>query len=178
MHYQIYQPGTPYLSSGLKTLVKIGSENSLDNVVYFVFCSPQLILHFTEGVQWFYYYRVNYTFPRIKRGPTFFRGRGGMSNFFQGGPNANFYRTPYNLLFTRGWGVQTPYPTPLDPHILVASILTFLNTVNNNMQQKSLVFSDAVFFILFPKAPIRTAADDKFCDIFPNFRKKIRYDIS
>ena len=27
------------------------------------------------------------------------------------------------------------------------------------------------------KAPITTAADDKFCDIFPNFRKKIRYDI-
>ena len=28
------------------------------------------------------------------------------------------------------------------------------------------------------KAPIRTAAADKFCDIFPNFRqKKIRYDI-
>ena len=25
---------------------------------------------------------------------------------------------------------------------------------------------------------ITTAADDTFCDIFPNFRKKIRYDIS
>ena len=37
------------------------------------FFSPQLILQFTEGVQWFYY-RENYTFPRIQRGPTFFRG--------------------------------------------------------------------------------------------------------
>ena len=26
--------------------------------------------------------------------------------------------------------------------------------------------------ILTLKAPIRTAADDKFCDIFPNFRQK------
>ena len=28
------------------------------------------------------------------------------------------------------------------------------------------------------KAPITTAADDKFCDIFFNYQKKIRYDIS
>ena len=28
------------------------------------------------------------------------------------------------------------------------------------------------------KASITTAADDKFCDIFPNFRKKIRYYVS
>ena len=42
--------------------------------------APQLILQFTEGVQWFYY--------------TFSMG----SNFFPGGggPNANFYRDPYN----------------------------------------------------------------------------------
>ena len=40
----------------------------------FYFCS-QLILQFTEGVQWFYY-RENFTFPRIQRG----------SNIFQGGP--------------------------------------------------------------------------------------------
>ena len=31
-------------------------ENSLDNVFcLFVFFSPQLILQFTEGIQWFYY---------------------------------------------------------------------------------------------------------------------------
>ena len=28
-------------------------------------------------------------------------------------------------------------------------------------------------FALTLKAPIRTAADDKFVDIFPNFRKKL-----
>ena len=27
------------------------------------------------------------------------------------------------------------------------------------------------YFILTLKAPIATASDDKFCDIFPNFRK-------
>ena len=63
--------------------------------------APQLILQFTEGVQWFYY-----TFSR--GGPTFSRGGGG--------PNANFYRNPcyYNLRFSRG--VWTPYP-PLDPQM-------------------------------------------------------------
>ena len=44
--------------------------------------------------------------------------QGGGSNFFQGGggPNANFYRNPYNynLWFSRG--VWTPYP-PLDPQM-------------------------------------------------------------
>ena len=32
--------------------------------------------------------------------------------------------------------------------------------------------------LLILKAPIMTAADDKFCNIFPNFQKKIRYDIT
>ena len=62
--------------------------------VFFFFFSPQLILQFTEGVQWFYY-RENYTFPRIQRDPTFFRG--GFTFFQGGGPNANFYRNSYNL---------------------------------------------------------------------------------
>ena len=44
-------------------------ENSLNNG----FFSPQLILQLSEGVQWFYY-RENFTFPRIQRGPTFFLG--------------------------------------------------------------------------------------------------------
>ena len=37
-----------------------------------------------------------------------------------GGPNANFYRNPYNLLFSRG--VRTPYPPPpppLDHHLII-----------------------------------------------------------
>ena len=38
---------------------------------------------------------------------------GGVSNFFQGGPNANFFRNPYAyLLFSRGGGVSGP-PIPL-----------------------------------------------------------------
>ena len=46
-----------------------------------VFFSPQLILKFTEEVQWCYY-SDNYTFPRIQRGSNNFQGE---SNFFQGG---------------------------------------------------------------------------------------------
>ena len=59
---------------------------------FFVFFSPQLILQFTEGIQWLYN-RENYTFEGSRGGRTFSRG----SNFFHGGPNANFYRNPYNL---------------------------------------------------------------------------------
>ena len=40
-----------------------------------------IFLQFTEGVQWFYY-RENYTFPRIQRGSNIFQGE---SNFFSGG---------------------------------------------------------------------------------------------
>ena len=49
--------------------------------------------------------------------------QGGVSIFFQvGGPNANFYRNPYNHItitcdFPGGEGVWTPYPPPLDPHM-------------------------------------------------------------
>ena len=47
------------------------------------------------------------------RGGPLFSGGGGCLTFFQGGPNANFYRNPYTyLLFSRG-SVRTPYP-PLD----------------------------------------------------------------
>ena len=66
---------------------------------FFVFFSPQLILQFTEGIQWFYN-RENYTFEGSRRGPTFSGG----SNIFHGGSNANFYRNPYNLCFSRGGG--------------------------------------------------------------------------
>ena len=52
-------------------------------------------------------------------GGQLFSGGGGggvVSNSFQGGPNANFYRNSYTyLLFSRG-SVRTPYP-PLDPHM-------------------------------------------------------------
>ena len=44
------------------------------------------------------------------------------------------------------------------------------------MLKNDKVYKSKFFWTL--KALITTAADDKFCDIFPNFRKKIRYDIS
>ena len=48
-----------------------------------LFC-PQLILQFIEVVQWFYY-RENYTFPRIQKGSNIFQGGGGVQLFFLGG---------------------------------------------------------------------------------------------
>ena len=74
-----------------------------------VLFSPQLILQFTEGVQWFYCWEnYTYTLPRIQRG--FISFQGDVSSFFQGGPNANFYRSLYTyLLFSRGC------PDPLSP---------------------------------------------------------------
>ena len=73
------------------------NETALTTLFFFFFFffsfflfSPQLILQFTEVVQSLYF----------RGGSNFFQGRGG-SNFFQGGggggPNANFYRNPYNL---------------------------------------------------------------------------------
>ena len=77
-----------------------------------VLFSPQLILHFTEGAQWFYCWEnYTYTLPRIQKSPLFSRGGGG-SNFYQEGPNVTFYRNPYMyLLFSRGGGC----PDPLSP---------------------------------------------------------------
>ena len=86
-----------------------------------VLFSPQPILKFKEGFQWFYCWEnYTYTTQRIQRLSIIFRGGGGgVSNFFPGGgggPNANFYRNTYMyLLFSRG-SVRTPYP-PLDPHV-------------------------------------------------------------
>ena len=85
--------------------------------------SPQLILQFKEGFQWFYCLK-NFTKDPEKfhynpggggGGPTFPGGGGGGGGGW--GPNANFYRNPYTcLLFSRGGGVRIPYP-PLDPHM-------------------------------------------------------------
>ena len=57
----------------------------MDNVFFLLllFC-PQLILQFIEGVQWFYY-RENYTFPRIQKGSNIFQGGGGVQLFLGGG---------------------------------------------------------------------------------------------
>ena len=74
-----------------------------------VLFSPQLILQFTEGIQWFLLLRkLNLYFTKDPEGVHYFPGGGG--------PNANLFRNPCTyLLFSRG-GVRTPYP-PLDPHM-------------------------------------------------------------
>ena len=60
-----------------------------------------------------------------------------------------------------------------------------VNIVNlkNQLQkciEKCQLFESSTAYItkLTLKASITIAADDKFCDIFPSFRKKIRYGIS
>ena len=73
----------------------------LDNV----FFSPQLILQFTEGVQWFYF-RESYTFPRIQRGSNIFQGR--ESNFSQRVQLLIFIETHITCDFPGG-------PVPLSP---------------------------------------------------------------
>ena len=55
-----------------------------------VFISPQLILQFTEGIQWFYY-RDNYTFSKKSEGVQHFPGDGDQLFTGGGGPNAYFY---------------------------------------------------------------------------------------
>ena len=64
-------------------------ENSLDNV----FFSHQLILQFTECIQWFYY--------RGEEGVQLLPGGGGV------------HRNPYNLWFSRGGGRSGPPNPPL-----------------------------------------------------------------
>ena len=54
---------------------------------------------------------MNYSFPRVQRGPTFSR----RSNLFQWGPNANFFRNPYNMI-SRGVGVRSPYRPSASAH--------------------------------------------------------------
>ena len=78
----------------------------MNNVFFLLllFC-PQLILQFIEGVQWFYY-RENYTFPRIQKGSNIFKGGG--VQLFLGGPNRNIKRNPYNVIFQGGGGGPDP----------------------------------------------------------------------
>ena len=63
---------------------------------------------------------------------------------FPGGPNANFYRNPYNLWFSRG-GVRTR-PPPLDPHMRISGgIFVCFDSLrpNNNLSIiKGRVFLD------------------------------------
>ena len=73
-----------------------------------VLFSPQLILQFKEGFQWFYCTEnYTYTLPRIHKPSINFWGGG--PTFSRGDPNANFYRNPYTyLLFSRGGGCPDP----------------------------------------------------------------------
>ena len=71
-------------------------ENSSDNVVFFLFLSPQLILQFYRGCP-MVISKKSIIFKGFRGGPTFSRGEG---NFFHGGgggPMGTFYRNPYNL---------------------------------------------------------------------------------
>ena len=79
-----------------------------------VLFSPQLILQFKEGFQWFYCWEnYTYTLPRIQMGSIIIQGVGGGCPTFSrggGGPNANFCRNQYTyLLFPGGC------PDPLSP---------------------------------------------------------------
>ena len=69
----------------------------------------QLILQFTEGVQWFYY-RENFTFPKIKR----------ESNIFQGG--STFSRGEMHITCDFPGGYRPLSPHPLDPHMAILGI--------------------------------------------------------
>ena len=78
-----------------------------------VLFSPQRILQFTEGVQccFFSLRKLYLYFTKDPEGVHYFPGGGGGVKFFpRGGPNAYFFRNPCTfLLFSRGWGVWTPY---------------------------------------------------------------------
>ena len=57
-------------------LIRRSKSKFLGTQIFFLFFfSPQLILHYTEEVQYFYY-RENYTFPRIQWRLSFLLGRG------------------------------------------------------------------------------------------------------
>ena len=108
-------------------------ENILDN--FFLFISPQLILQFTEGIQWFYF-RENYTLPRNQRGPIFSRGGGGPT-FSRG----------VQMLFSIETHITCEFPGGTDPlyplwirtcHILIYSGAKTLGHF------KSVLFLDAL----------------------------------
>ena len=69
-------------------------ENSSDNVGCFVFLSSTYFTVLQRAAN--DYFKENYYFLRFQRESNFFKGGG---SFFSrgGGPNAYFYRNPYNL---------------------------------------------------------------------------------
>ena len=82
------------------------------------FCQFYLVLSLfyslQRGSNGFIAEKLYFYFTKDPEGVHYFPGGEGVSNYFQGGPNANFYRNPYtNLIFSGGGGVWTPY-LPLD----------------------------------------------------------------
>ena len=75
------------------------SENSSEVFFSFFLILNFKILQFTEGVQWLIQGRLY--FSKVSEGVQHFPGGGGGGGV-QRGPNANFYRNPYNLSFSRG----------------------------------------------------------------------------
>ena len=94
-------------------------ENSL--VFYFLFFNPELILQFTEGVQWFYDIK-NLYFPKDPEGVQYFFQGGGGLQFFPGGFKCIFYSNPYNMWFSSE-RVSGPPIHHLDPYMLLIAHL-------------------------------------------------------
>ena len=78
--------------------------------------------YFTEGVQWFY--RENYTFPRIQRGSNIFQG--GPTFFFRGGGGGGGGVQTLISIETHPGGSGPPIP-PLDPHMRIYMMSSWLN---------------------------------------------------
>ena len=84
-----------------------------------LFYSPRLILQFTEEIHMVLLLRKLYLyFTKDPEGGPLFSRSGGPTFSREGVPNANFYRNPYNLLFSRGGGgiFRTHY-SPLESYI-------------------------------------------------------------
>ena len=106
------------------------------------FVSPQLILQFTEGVQWFNY-RVGYTFPRIKRGSNIFHGGGG------GGGGVQMLisiETHMTCDFPRGG--SGPHIPPLGPHLQLCHNLLKRNTLWSPKSKMNLLLLKRLHFSL------------------------------
>ena len=69
----------------------------------------QLILQFTERVQWFYY-REHYTFPRIQRGSNIFQGGPTFSRVGGGGGFQMLISIKTHITCDFPGEVRTPYP--------------------------------------------------------------------
>ena len=94
-----------------------GSRPDGQKTVWTSFFNPQLILQFTEGIQWFYN-RENYTFEGSKGGPTFSRGGGGGPTFSTGVHMLISIETHITCDFPGGGGPD-PLSPPQDLHLLL-----------------------------------------------------------